>query len=203
MESISREDFFKLARKYYQLSDKLDFIREKFQEEETDFDFFRYRNPEKELSEPTKRLIRKKFRVALTKFIKRYKQGEIDIPPALKILKEFQQNRADQQREINKMRNAYAMSMLMGEGFNTHEAGQNKDSKEDIGQDLIEGDKNNEIQERMKALQHFASLAVRIPDAKHSKSRQKRILMKLQEELTHETQLLESQMSFAQQNLSN
>lgn len=30
VESISREDFFKLARKYYQLSDKLDFIREKF-----------------------------------------------------------------------------------------------------------------------------------------------------------------------------
>lgn len=96
------------------------------------------------------------------------------------------------------MRNAYAMSMLMGEGFNQYESGKNKDAKEETGTEAGDGVKNNEIQERMKALQHFASLAVRVPDAKHSKSRQKRILVKLQEELKHETQLLESQMSFAQ-----
>ena len=40
-------------------------------------------------------MIRKKFRVALAKFIRKYKKGEVDIPPALKILKEFQQVRAE------------------------------------------------------------------------------------------------------------
>merc|ERR1712166_585009 len=40
VESISREDFFNIAKRYYQLADKLDFIREKFEEDETDFDFF-------------------------------------------------------------------------------------------------------------------------------------------------------------------
>ena len=40
-------------------------------------------------------LIRKKFKIALTRFIKKYRAEETDIPPALKILKEFQQNRAE------------------------------------------------------------------------------------------------------------
>ena len=43
-------------------------IREKFDENETDFDFFRFRTPRKEYSEKLKSLIRKKFRVALCKF---------------------------------------------------------------------------------------------------------------------------------------
>ena len=43
IESVSREDFFMIAKKYYKLADKLDFIRQKFEEDETDFDFFRYR----------------------------------------------------------------------------------------------------------------------------------------------------------------
>ena len=93
VESISREDFFIIAKKYYQLAEQLDFIREireKFEEEETDFDFFRYKAPNRVFSDEVKGLIRKKFRVALTKFIKKYRKGEADIPPALKILKEFQ-----------------------------------------------------------------------------------------------------------------
>ena len=77
-----------MAKKYYQLADKLDFIREKFHEEETDFDFFRYRE-NRNFSEQIKMAIRKKFRVALTQFIRKYKKGETVIPPALKILKVF------------------------------------------------------------------------------------------------------------------
>ena len=50
--------------------------------------------PKRFFSEETKSLIRKKFRVALTKFIVKYRMGEADIPPALKILKDFQNNRA-------------------------------------------------------------------------------------------------------------
>lgn len=50
-------------------------IREKFDENETDFDFFRYRVPRKEFSEKLKSLIRKKFRVALCRFYQRYSSG--------------------------------------------------------------------------------------------------------------------------------
>ena len=77
IESISREDIFNLAKKYYQLADQLDMIREKFDENEIDFDFFRFRPPRKEFSEKLKSLIRKKFRIALCKFYQRYRDGEI------------------------------------------------------------------------------------------------------------------------------
>jgi len=97
------------------LADKLDIIREKFQEDETDFDFFRYK-VDRKFPDALKSLIRKKFRVALTKFIRRYKNKETDIPPALKIMKEFQSTRAEQQKEINRLRNTYAMSLILGDG---------------------------------------------------------------------------------------
>lgn len=116
IESISRDDFFQIAKKYYQLADKLDFIRQKFQQDETDFDFFRYKQP-RNFPEATKRAIRLKFKVALKDWIIKYRKGGVDIPPALKILKEFQQNRADQHAEIKRMRDDYTMSLLIGEGF--------------------------------------------------------------------------------------
>lgn len=63
-----------MAKKYYQLADQLDLIREKFDENETDFDFYRFRIPrKKELSAKIKNQVRKKFRVALTKFFNKYK----------------------------------------------------------------------------------------------------------------------------------
>jgi len=62
-----------------------------------------------------------KFRVALSRWIRKYRKKEVDIPPALKILKEFQQNRADQQAEIKRMRDDYTMSLLIGEGFQEDE----------------------------------------------------------------------------------
>ena len=116
IESISRDDFFQIAKKYYQLADKLDIIRKQFQQDETDFDFFRYKQP-RNFPEATKRQIRLKFRVALTHWIRKYRKNEVDIPPALKILKEFQQNRADMHAEIKRMRDDYTMSLLIGEGF--------------------------------------------------------------------------------------
>lgn len=74
---------FRLARKYYQLANKLNFIREKFEEQETDFDFFRYRPQRKQFSNELKSKIRLKFRIALRKFLKKYKAGEADIPKPL------------------------------------------------------------------------------------------------------------------------
>ena len=49
------------------------------------------------------------------KFFRKYKKGKADIPPALKILKEFQQSRAEKQEEIELVRNEYALSLLLGE----------------------------------------------------------------------------------------
>ena len=80
------------------------------------FDFFRYKQP-RNFPEATKRQIRLKFRVALTHWIRKYRKNEVDIPPALKILKEFQRNRADMHAEIKRMRDDYTMSLLIGEGF--------------------------------------------------------------------------------------
>ena len=59
-------------------------------------------------------MIRRKFRRALTKFIRKYKKKEVDIPKALLILKEFQKKRQEKQEEINSLRDTYAMSLLMG-----------------------------------------------------------------------------------------
>ena len=44
IESISRDDIFTIAKKHYQLADKLDSVRHKFYLEETDFDFFRFKH---------------------------------------------------------------------------------------------------------------------------------------------------------------
>lgn len=90
IESISREDVLRLAKKYYQLSDQVDMIKEKYDETDTDFDFFRYRIPRREFSDELKSKIRKKFRAALGRFFRKYKDGEEDIPKALKMIKEYQ-----------------------------------------------------------------------------------------------------------------
>ena len=50
---------FKVARKYYELADTLDFVRRKFEEEEVDFDFFRFRTiRKKQFDENLKSAIR-------------------------------------------------------------------------------------------------------------------------------------------------
>jgi len=67
----------------------MDIIRQKFEEDETDFDFFRYKVPNRNFPDSLKSLIRRKFRAALGKFIRKYKNKETDIPPALRIMKEF------------------------------------------------------------------------------------------------------------------
>ena len=91
------------------------------------------------------------------------------------------------------MRNAYAMSMLMGDGLNQ---GENSQSTNNTDND--QSPKVAKEEDRMQALHNFASISTRVPDAKHSKSRQKKILSKLQEELKSENQLLEQQIALAE-----
>jgi len=45
---------------------------------------------------------------------------------------------------------------------------------------------SHEMQDRMKALQKFASQSTRVPDAKYSHAREKKILKKLEEEVNTE-----------------
>ncbi|CDW82933.1 cyclic nucleotide-binding protein [Stylonychia lemnae] len=116
LESISREDIFRLAKKYYLLADQLDVIREKFDENEIDFDFFRYRPPRKEYSDQLKSLLRKKFRVALCRFYQRLRDGLQPIPEALTIIKEVQAKRAQKIEEINKLR-TQSLGINYGGGY--------------------------------------------------------------------------------------
>ena len=108
VESISRKDMFKVARKYYELADTLDFVRKKFEEEEGDFDFFRFRAiRRKQYDENLKSAIRQKFRYALSNWLKKYKAGEVDLPEPLRVIKQFQSERAAAKREMDDLRNKY------------------------------------------------------------------------------------------------
>ena len=90
VESISRKDFFKVARKYYELADRIDFIRRKFEEDEVDFDFFRFRAiRKKKFDDKLKSAIREKFRFALKRWLAAYKLGEVDLPEPLRVIKQF------------------------------------------------------------------------------------------------------------------
>ena len=108
VESISRKDFFRVARKYYELADLMDFIRRKFEEEEVDFDFFRFRAIRKKaFDENLKNAIRLKFRVALNKWMKLYKAGKVDLPEPLRVIKQFQAERGLEKKKMDKLRKEY------------------------------------------------------------------------------------------------
>ena len=72
------------------------------------------------------------------------------------------------------------MSMLVGDQV----------TKEEIQAVLPKDTENN----RIKILQNFAALSVRVPDAKHSKSRQKKILCAMQQEVKLENKTLKEQI---------
>ena len=81
---------FKVARKFYELADSPDEVKRKFEEEEVDFDFFRFRViRKKQFDETLKSAIRQKFRYALSNWLKKYKAGEVDLPEPLRVIKQF------------------------------------------------------------------------------------------------------------------
>ena len=68
----------------------MDFIRRKFEEDEVDFDFFRFRViRKKKFDERLKSAIREKFRFALKHWLAAYKAGEVDLPEPLRVIKQF------------------------------------------------------------------------------------------------------------------
>jgi hypothetical protein len=102
IEQISREDVFRVARKYYKLADALNWVRQKFEEEEVDFDFFRFKIPRsKPLPEETRRDLRLKFRALISDFTKAVRRGERSLPQPLEILKSYQLKRNEIKEDIN------------------------------------------------------------------------------------------------------
>ena len=87
------------------MADKLEFIRRKFEEDEVDFDFFRFRAVRKKaFSDELKRKIRLKFRFSLSQFLHDYKQGKADLPKPLKLIKEFQAKRQEEKDKLENLK---------------------------------------------------------------------------------------------------
>jgi len=91
VESIKIKDLKRLEKSHIQLSDIFKQIEiEILNDEKTDLDFFRYRAPRtKAIPLNVKKIIRKKFRVAVINFCKQVKSGEKQQLPALDALKKF------------------------------------------------------------------------------------------------------------------
>lgn len=71
---VSIDDLKELSKKYLHLSDTLKKLEVEIDiNEKNDFDFFRYRRPRPDLSEDIKTRVRRKFRNALSRFLKRYR----------------------------------------------------------------------------------------------------------------------------------
>ena len=72
----------------------------------------------------------------------------------------------------------------------------------DVGDQQAEHDKSvKESTDRMQALQEFASISARVPDAKHSKSRQKKIIDNLESKLKNEGRELQHQICEAERTI--
>ena len=95
-----------LERSHIQLSDIFKQIEiEILNNEKTDLDFFRYRPPRtKAIPLNVKKIIRKKFRVAVINFCKQIKSGEKEQLPALEALKKFQIDRQKQLKKLNDLK---------------------------------------------------------------------------------------------------
>jgi hypothetical protein len=73
------------------MADALNWVRLKFQEEEVDFDFFRFRIPRTNpLSEEVRRNLRLKFRAFVRPFTDAVLAGRKSLPEPLTILKMYQ-----------------------------------------------------------------------------------------------------------------
>ena len=83
------------------MADALNWVRQKFQEEEFDFDFFRFRIPRKTpLNEEVKRDLRLKFRAVIDPFTKAVMEGSRELPEPLRILKSYQLKRSEIKEDL-------------------------------------------------------------------------------------------------------
>mmetsp|Transcript_14629 Transcript_14629/g.14256 ORF Transcript_14629/g.14256 Transcript_14629/m.14256 type:complete len:206 (+) Transcript_14629:1477-2094(+) len=174
-------------------------IREKFDENETDFDFFRFRAPRKEFSKHIKILIKKKFRVALGRFFRKYNKGEQDIPRALRLIKEFQAQRAKKNDEINRMRAAQAVSLMYGGNVEYQKVqqmqkftaqGQQQGRPELLNQKL-----NDDARERSQLLGQSISLA------EDNLKKQNQMLINMIEDFNDKYSFLQDKFSALQQEM--
>ena len=106
VESIHVQDLKALEKCNIELSDILKQMQiEILNGEKSDLDFFRFKPPRtKDIPAIYKKVIRKKFRDAIINFCKQVRSGEKRQLPALKALKEFQEERAIQNQKMNELK---------------------------------------------------------------------------------------------------
>jgi hypothetical protein len=95
-------DLVYIERTYLQLSDEIKKLKLLIDnKDKSELDFFRYLRPlKRELKENIKAQVRKKFRVAVKKFTKKYKENKNCLPNALVALQDIMKERRRKQREI-------------------------------------------------------------------------------------------------------
>lgn len=102
METIHVSDLEYIERTYLQLSDEIKKLKLLIDnKDKSELDFFRYLKPlKRELKENVRAQVRKKFRVAVKKFTKKYKENKNCLPNALVALQDIMKERRRKQREI-------------------------------------------------------------------------------------------------------
>lgn len=102
VETIDVRDLDYIERTYLQLSDEIKKLRLLIDnKDKSELDFFRYLKPlKREHKENVKAQVRRKFRAAVKKFIKKYKENKNCLPNALVALQDIMKERRKKQREI-------------------------------------------------------------------------------------------------------
>lgn len=102
VETIEVKDLEYIERTYLQLSDEVKKLKLLIEnKDKSELDFFRYLKPlKKELKANIRAQVRRKFRVAVKKFTKMYKDNKNCLPNALVALQDIIKERRRKQREI-------------------------------------------------------------------------------------------------------
>jgi len=102
VETIDVKDLQYIERTYLQLSDEVKKLKLLIDnKDKSELDFFRYLKPlKREHKENIRAQVRKKFKAAVKKFTKKYKENKTCLPNALIALQDIMKERRKKQREI-------------------------------------------------------------------------------------------------------
>lgn len=71
----------------------------------TDFDFFRFKKERRrQFTDAKKNKMRRKFRKTLSEFIRKYRNGEAEVPRALRVIVMLQKERNEVLKEIRNLK---------------------------------------------------------------------------------------------------
>jgi len=102
IETIDVKDLDDIERTYLQLSDEIKKLKLLIDnKDKSELDFFRYLKPlKKQYDQNIKEQVRRKFKAAVKKFTKKYKENKNCLPNALIALQDIMKERRRKQREI-------------------------------------------------------------------------------------------------------